>query len=213
MALLALDCARRGELARDMMTLALPLTLVLAMPRNAAAQQPQGAPAAAAAFDARAVAEIRAHYLADLDTLHSKFMQLANAIPAEKYSWRPGQGVRSISEVFMHVAGEWYHWAPMSVAGRDPAGFPTDRAQTMAKLQNLEKTAGKTEVLAELNRSWAHCRAQIQGADPAQLTGKYKPWGVTIDEAAFGMAGDLHEHLGQLIAYSRSVGVKPPWSK
>jgi hypothetical protein len=48
---------------------------------------------------------------------------------------------------------------------------------------------------------------------PADLTGKYKPWGMTLDQAAFGMTGDQHEHLGQLIAYARSVGVTPPWSK
>jgi hypothetical protein len=36
---------------------------------------------------------------------------------------------------------------------------------------------------------------------------------VPLDDAAFIMAGDLHEHLGQLIAYSRMLGVKPPWSK
>jgi len=47
----------------------------------------------------------------------------------------------------------------------------------------------------------------------AALTGKYKPWGASLPRSAFGMSGDLHEHLGQLISYSRSVGVKPPWSK
>ena len=39
------------------------------------------------------------------------------------------------------------------------------------------------------------------------------PWNVTIEEAAFAMTDDLHEHLGQLIAYARTNGVKPPWSK
>lgn len=174
-------------------------------------QQPQGS--ADAAFDAKSAAHVRTTYLADLDSLHAKFMALANAIPAEKYSWRPGTGVRSISEVFMHIAGEWYHWAPSSIGRKAPADFPTERAQLMAKLDGLEKTTTKNEVIAELNKSWTHCRAQFVAADPATLTGKYKPWGMTVDAAAFAMAGDLHEHLGQLIAYSRSVGVKPPWSK
>ncbi|MEO7711628.1 MAG: hypothetical protein ABIV10_01765 [Gemmatimonadaceae bacterium] len=49
--------------------------------------------------------------------------------------------------------------------------------------------------------------------DAATLTGRYAPWKVTLVEAAFGMTGDMHEHLGQLIAYARSNGVKPPWSK
>ena len=55
--------------------------------------------------------------------------------------------------------------------------------------------------------------AQVISADAAHLTKAYKPWGVPLDKAAFSMAGDLHEHMGQLIAYARSVGVKPPWTK
>ena len=128
-------------------------------------QQPQGS--ADAAFDAKSAAHVRTTYLADLDSLHAKFMALANAIPAEKYSWRPGTGVRSISEVFMHVAGEWYHWAPSSIGRKAPADFPTERAQLMAKLDGLEKTTTKNEVIAELNKSWTHCRAQFVAADPA----------------------------------------------
>jgi uncharacterized damage-inducible protein DinB len=164
-------------------------------------------------FDTKAAAHIRGEYLADMDTLHSKFLALANAIPADKYSWRPGTGVRSVSEVLMHVVSEWYHWGPTSVGGKGPADFPTTRPELMAKLQGLEKTTAKAEVIDALNKSWAHCKAQLSSADPAQLTGKYKPWNVTIDAAALAMSGDLHEHMGQLIAYARSVGVKPPWSK
>ena len=192
--------------------LALAGLAVALVPGVARAQQPQGQ-TNAVALDAKSAAHLKTEYLADLDTLHSKIMALANAIPAEKYSWRPAQGVRSISEVLMHVAGEWYHWTPASIGGKAPAGFPTTRDSLMTKLQGLEKTTTKSDVIAELTKSWTHCKAQLAAADPAKLTGKYKPWGLTLDAAAFSMAGDLHEHLGQLIAYSRSVGVKPPWSK
>ena len=110
----------------------------------------------------------------------------------------------------MHVAGEWYYYAPISLAGKAPADFGVPRE----KLPALEKTVTtKDVVIAELNKSWAHCRKEVLAADPAKLTAKYKPFGVTIDQAAMAMTGDLHEHLGQLIVYSRSVGVKPPWSK
>jgi uncharacterized damage-inducible protein DinB len=202
-----LQRTRRNALALSLTSLGAVL-----VPTTLLAQQPQGH-SDAAAFDAKSAAHVRAAYLADMDTLHAKFMALANAIPAEKYSWRPGTGMRSVSEVFMHVAGEWYHWAPASIGGKAPADFPAAREQLMAKLNGLEKTTAKNDVIAELNKSWTHCRAQLAGADPAQLTGNYKPWGMTIDAAALAMAGDLHEHLGQMIAYSRSVGVKPPWSK
>ncbi len=145
-----------------------------------------------------------------MDTVHTKIVALAKAIPADKYAWRPAAGVRSISEVLMHVVGEWYFFTPMSLAGKPPEGFGAPRE----KLPALEKeTTTKDAVIAELEKSWKHCSEQMKGADASKLTGKYKPWGATIDQAAFTMSGDMHEHLGQLIAYARSVGVKPPWTK
>ena len=160
-------------------------------------------------FDAKTAAHVRDSYLTDLDTIHSKVMALANAIPADKYSWRPAAGVRSISEVLMHIAGEWYVFTPRSVAGNVPADFGVPRE----KLPALEKITAKPEVIDQLTKSFAHTRKELTSADPAKLTGKYKPFGVALDEAALVMTGDLHEHLGQLIVYARSVGVKPPWSK
>lgn len=161
-------------------------------------------------FDAKAAAHVRDKYVSDLDTLHARFMALAEAIPADKYSWRPTKEVRSVSEVFMHIASEWYYYEPKSVGANPPTDFGVPK-DAMAK---LEKTVtAKADVIAELNKAWTYGRAQVTGADPATLTGPIKPFGMTIDEVAIAFPGDLHEHLGQLIAYARSVGVKPPWSK
>jgi uncharacterized damage-inducible protein DinB len=178
-----------------------PLAVVLAvLPMAARAQD---------SLDARTSAYLRDKYLTDLDSVHVKIMALANAIPADKYAWRPTEGVRSVSEVLMHLASEWMFYAPMSVGGKPPADFGPPR-ETLPK---MEKITAKADVLAQLDKGWTYGRAQIASADPATLTGKYKPWGVSLPDAAFGMTGDQHEHLGQLIAYARSVGVKPPWSK
>jgi uncharacterized damage-inducible protein DinB len=190
--------------------LATALVLAAIVPlHRASAQAMQQSQPTAQAFDARSAAHLRDAYLADLDTVHAKIMALAEAIPEDKYAWRPEAGVRSVSEVLMHVVGEWYFYTPRSVAQNAPADFGAPR-ETLAK---LEKTTAKQEVLAELRKSWEHCKTQVAAADPSQLTGSYKPWGIPLDYAAFSMDGDLHEHLGQLIAYARSVGVKPPWSK
>jgi uncharacterized damage-inducible protein DinB len=171
------------------------------------------APAAAAvaqdAFDTKSASHVRAAYLDDMDTVHVKLIALAKAIPAEKYSWRPRAGVRSVSEVLMHIAGEWYFYGPRSVGGKEPADFGVPKE----KLPALEKITAKAAVLAELDKSWTYCRAQLAAAKPAELTGAYKPWGMTLDQAAFGMTGDQHEHLGQLIAYARTIGIVPPWTK
>jgi uncharacterized damage-inducible protein DinB len=190
---------RHRLLSPALAALALALALAAA-PRAAAAQD---------VVDAKGAAYLRDSYLTDLDTVSSKILALARAIPADKYAWRPAAGVRSVSEVLMHVAGEYYFYMPMSLAGKAPADFGAPREA----LPRLEKIADKAQVIAELEKSWAHGRAQLAGADPAQLTGRYKPWDATIGQAAFVMSGDLHEHLGQLIAYARAVGVKPPWSK
>jgi uncharacterized damage-inducible protein DinB len=164
---------------------------------------------AQAVLDVKSAAAVRDEYMADLDTVHAKIMALANAIPEGKYSWRPAPGVRSVSEVLMHVATEWYYWVPGSIGGKPPADFGPEPEAAAKK----EKITAKKDVLAELNKSWAYSKGQLSASDPAALTGKYKPWGASLPRSAFGMSGDLHEHLGQLISYSRSVGVKPPWSK
>ena len=173
--------------------------------------------ASAAAVGAQAVPnresaiEIRKRFLTDLDTLHSKFVALSEAIPAEKYEWRPAAGVRSIGEAFMHVASEYYVYTPMSygatrspVIPRGPEAFKT-----------FESKSTKADVQKHLKEGFAYMKQQIEGLDPAAITGTQKIFGGdrTIIESSFIMSGDLHEHLGQLIAYARANGVKPPWSK
>jgi hypothetical protein len=185
------------------------LRLLAAVPLVAALVCTAPAARAQDVMDAKTAAFLRDKYLDDLDSTHVKIVALANAIPEDKYSWRPAEGVRSVSEVLMHLASEWMFYAPMSVAGKPPADFGPPR-ETLPK---MEKITAKADVLAQLDKGWRYAKAQISSADAATLTGKYKPWNVSLAEAAFGMTGDQHEHLGQLIAYARMNGVKPPWSK
>ncbi|MFL5615915.1 MAG: DinB family protein [Gemmatimonadaceae bacterium] len=155
--------------------------------------------------------ETRKFFMTDLDTLQSKFLALANALPAEKYSWRPAPGVRSVGEVFMHVASEYYVFAPMAYgAARSPV---IPRGQDSFK--KFESASTKQDVLKHLNEGFEYAKQSISGIDPSQLTGSRKLFGGdhTIVETSFIMTDDLHEHLGQLIAYARMNGVTPPWSK
>jgi uncharacterized damage-inducible protein DinB len=188
---------------RCLVGLALPAALAtsLAIPTRALVAQD--------VLDAKSAAYLRDQFLTDMDTLHSKVMALAMAIPEEKYSWRPGPGVRSVSEVLGHLAGEWYYYLPQSI-GAPPHADYTSPSEALPR---LEKIAGKQAMLDELNKSWANGRAQSVAADQSKLRGTSKPWDVSLARAAFGMTGDQHEHLGQLIAYARANGVKPPWSK
>jgi uncharacterized damage-inducible protein DinB len=156
-------------------------------------------------------AALRTSYLASLEEVQGKFLQLAEAFPADKYAWRPAPGVRSVGEVFMHVASEYYVWSPRSF-GATPSPVVT---MTPDGFKQFEASATKENVLKHLKEGFTYGKQAVEGVDPATLTGKRKFFGsdATTADIALGMSGDLHEHLGQLIAYARMNGIKPPWSK
>ncbi len=154
--------------------------------------------------------EIRAKFMADLDTLQKKFLALAGAFPADKFAWRPGQGVRSVGEVFMHVASEYYVFTPLAYGAA--ASPVVGRGQEAFK--KFESTSTKPDVMKHLNEGFAYAKQALGALDPAAITGTKKLFGGdhTIIETSVIMTADLHEHLGQLIAYARMNGVVPPWS-
>lgn len=161
---------------------------------------------AAAAFaqpPAKPVTGFRAEFLRDLDDVQKKIVDLATAMPAEKYSWRPAKGVRSISEVYMHIAGGNYFLA--SFVGMKPPSYDTS---------TLEKVTDKQRVLDELKRSFDHIRTAAMNANDADLDKPIKMFGndTTIRGGFITALNHLHEHLGQSIAYARMNGVVPPWS-
>ncbi|MEZ4587301.1 MAG: hypothetical protein R2909_12965 [Gemmatimonadales bacterium] len=70
-------------------------------------------------------------------------------------------------------------------------------------------------MLDHLRKAWEHARQQVEGADLTPLLGRRQLFGqsTTLPQVLFLMSGDLHEHLGQLVTYTRSIGLVPPWSK
>jgi len=170
-----------------------------------------GQTAMAQAPNADAAMEVRKQFLADIDTLHSKFVALANAFPADKYAWRPSPGVRSVGEAFQHVAAEFYVWGPMAYGGQRASVIQAGREG----MQKWEAASAKEEVLKNLNAGHDYIKQQIGKMDVARLTGTQKLFGqdMTIIQTSIIMTADLHEHLGQLIAYARMNGIKPPWSQ
>jgi DinB superfamily len=158
-----------------------------------------------------AAIEVRKQFMTDLDTLQSKFLALAEAIPADKYAWRPAPGVRSVGEVFMHVASEFYVFTPMAFGAERSPVIP--RGQDAFK--NFEANSTKADVQKHLTDGFAYTKRTVMGINPDSLVGIRKLFGrdYTIVETSVSMTADLHEHLGQLIAYSRMNGITPPWSK
>jgi len=166
---------------------------------------------AQAAPNREAAIEVRKQFMTDLDTLQSKVLRLAEAVPADKYAWRPAPGVRSFGEVFMHIASEYYVFTPMSFGGERSPVIPRG-PDTFKK---FEANSTKADVLKGLRDGFAYNRSAVMGINPDSLVGVRKLFGrdYTIVETSVGMTADLHEHLGQLIAYARMNGIVPPWSK
>lgn len=150
---------------------------------------------------------VKAAYIADIETMKTKFIGLANAFPQDKYTWRPMPNVRSVSEVLMLIASETYGFAPTALGGK-----PAMPREESAKLSAV---SDKAQVIDHLNKGFAHAKAQIDAIDPATLTAQRKVFGqdANVVQSAMFVLGDMHEHLGQLIAYARTNNIVPPWSK
>jgi uncharacterized damage-inducible protein DinB len=158
-------------------------------------------------------AQLRTEYLNNMKEVENKVVGLAEAFPADKYGWRPATGVRSVSEVLMHIAGEHYVYLPEAVGAKPPADLAMGSGQDV--YVNLEKVADKAAVIGHLKASFAYQKAVLEKSDAILNTGKVLSFGevVSVSNLFTIMVSDQHEHLGQLIAYARMNGVVPPWSK
>jgi uncharacterized damage-inducible protein DinB len=135
-----------------------------------------------------------------------QLVALAEAIPADKYSWRPGPGVRSTSEVFMHIAVSNF-WL-VSVTG--------PKMPDAIRSNDFEKTVtAKPEVIDWLKRSLEAVKTARAQLKPSDLQRQVKIAGkeVTVDGIYLRIVVHANEHMGQLVAYARINDVVPPWSE
>jgi uncharacterized damage-inducible protein DinB len=143
----------------------------------------------------------------DGEWLHAsqQLIALAEATPAEKFSWRPASGVRASSEVYMHVAIANFYL--LSITGpKMPAGLD----------MKMEKTVtAKPEVIDWLKKSLQAVKTAHLAETPEDLKRSVKIYdrNATVDGMYLRIIVHANEHMGQLIAYARMTGVMPPWSK
>lgn len=148
----------------------------------------------------------RAEFLAVMAAAEDKYVKLAEATPADKLNWRPADGVRSINEVYLHIAGANY-----GLAGRLDAKPPAG-----VDLANIEKMpADKANIVKHLRASFAHFRAAVVAFPEGEAEKMVPLFGgqqVTARHFLTFIADHNGEHLGQSIAYARMNGIVPPWS-
>jgi len=191
---------------RRLSTLALGFALLLTAGATRTIAQGMGGMGSMGSNSSSMGFDFKAASLADIKDSETKFVGLAKAIPSEKYTWRPGEGVRSIAEVFLHMSSANYGLAPMMGAARAEGVNPRE----------LEKsTTDKDKIVDTLSKSFAYLENAVQSTSDADLQKHVKMFGGkegTGGDVLFLIITDMHEHLGQMIAYARVNNVTPPWT-
>ena len=148
----------------------------------------------------------RSEVLAEVMVQEDKFTRLAEAIPADKFAWRPTPDVRSFAEVFLHVSAANCNLYKL-VGTPPPTGLD---------IKGLEKsTTDKEKVIATLKDSFAHAKTAIKAMPDADLEKSMDWFGGKNTERGILLFIVRHaaEHLGQSIAYARLAGIVPPWTE
>lgn len=133
----------------------------------------------------------------------SRVAQLAEAMPADTYDWSPDEGVRSVGEVYTHIAQANYMM--LGAFGIEP---PVD-------VQSIGSLTDKDEIVAALNESNEFVLSAVADLSNEQLSDTYELFGRTLngEGVLVFILNHTSEHVGQSIAYARSNGVTPPWSE
>lgn len=147
--------------------------------------------------------------VSDIETMGQKFVGLARAFDEADYDWRPMEGVRSVREVLALAVAE-AHLFPGLWGGTPPAGAAQGFGPEMERVAPMSRTA----MIAELESSFAFFASNVRSMSDQQRMAEGAFFGTAMPNHAViaSALGDMHEHLGQLIAYARVNRVVPPWS-
>ena len=175
-----------------------------------------GAPAADDASSSDDVASVSAGLQLEnlqrtTEILHEKLVALAEAMPEDDLGWRPMEGVRSVEEVFIHVAADnWYVPALMGWEAPAETGV-TDDVETFRAYQAREMD--REEMLEVLDASFVFFLDAMASSGGELDREVVLGTPTTVGDVWIRAVVHLHEHLGQSIAYARSNEVVPPWSR
>ena len=156
------------------------------------------------AQDNMMVSQFFSDFISDMKEAEEKVESLAEAVPQDKYTWHPAEGVRSISEVYMHIVGGNY-FLLTTVGGKMPEGLTRDMEKTVTD---------KAEIMKWLKDSYKAVTDFVSTMKDEELDQKQDFFGnqFTKRQILFVLMNHTHEHLGQSIAYARMNKIVPPWS-
>lgn len=166
------------------------------------------------ALGAQAREGVMGDLITDITEVQTKIVGLAKAMPDSAYHWRPAAGVRSTSEVLLHVAADNY-FMPAAMGIAPPADTGVNGKDFKTAIAFEKRPLTRDQVLAELEKSFAFLKTAMAGVAEEKVNAPIEIFGRKSTNRGMWIttATHLHEHLGQLIAYARSNKVTPPWSK
>lgn len=163
----------------------------------------------------------KGEYLWEFDIAERQLLQLAGAFPADRYGWRPAESARSVSEVVVHVAagnlmllGVLGVEAAVDLYGELERTMAPRMTAMIAKNDSLEKTVvTKGDVISLLKRSLDAIRTAFTGAHDSELDRLEMFFGeqTSVRRVYLRALAHMHEHMGQLIGYTRAMGLQAPW--
>ena len=161
---------------------------------------------ASTAFTQSAPTDYRDEFANHFNRSSRKLVMLSKEIPADLYTWSPGEGVMSIGRVYMHIARYNYLYLDESLGVEAPEGVDWP---------NFESITDKAKVIELLTQSIEHVQASVKGMDQADLTRSVMLYGRSVPGWAvlFQLLAHMNEHVGQSIAYARMNDIVPPWSR
>jgi uncharacterized damage-inducible protein DinB len=191
-------------------TILIAMALLLTTGYSACAKGKSGAQQShvAAVADTTAPSyDMKAQAIYDLQAMQKKYVELAQSIPADKYTWRPGGGVRSVSELFLHVVAANYNIPTMMTGTTAPPEYKKEGFET--------SITDKAKIIEQLNKSFEYAIAAVQKMSNADFAKPEKKLGPDANDGdvIYILVTHNHEHLGQTIAYARVNGITPPWTE
>jgi uncharacterized damage-inducible protein DinB len=163
----------------------------------------------------------RGEFLWELEIAERQMIAMAEAIPAENYTWRPDQKARSISEVFVHVAAGDFMLLEVVGAAAPADLYSQVPAEDLERVWDLvrrndepeKNVLEKAAVTDILKRAFEAVRKSFTETDGEALDQSRHFFGeqTTVRRVYLRLLSHTHEHMGQMIAYMRMNGMSAPW--
>ena len=168
----------------------------------ACAAVPQAVAAQAATTAAAPSASPVADALRNVEQRYARILvAAAEAMPADKYNYRPTPAQMSFAQIQVHLANEGNDILCAKTAGIE---VPQRTA--------MDTTATKEQLVARLKETFQFCEQAFARMDDSKLAEPVAMFGMNLTRAAAVLitVGDWADHYSQEANYLRLNGVLPP---